>query len=234
MSRRVVGNKAILIIDLISILIGIYGIYATVFTIQLPDFLAGGGHWQFLTNLSLIYSMVVFIIGFFAHLAKSQALFNFKNLIHPVGVALESVVFLVYWPLRLFFFELIASDPNIVKLPIRVDLAIHLMPLASLLIDYLVFMPKWTIKNTTALLILSALTTGYWFLLKRLIDVENGARYPYGFLNTDTEQQRVILFGLIGSIAFIQIVFFRKIYDVIVRTTKKSEIKIDQKLKKKI
>lgn len=234
MLRRVVGNPTIMMIDLVSLLIGFYGIHSNILTVVLPDYLSGGGHWQFLTNLSLVYSLIVFGVGFLAHFFKSQQLYEFKNLIHPIGIALESIVAIVYWPLRIWFLELLVSDPKNLKIPLSTDLAIHLMPIVSLLIDYLVFMPKWTIGNTTAFLICSKLTIAYWFLLKYLIDFENGGTYPYVFLNVDTDQKRVFVFFMVGIIAFGQFLLLRKLYDVVVRATKDTEKKLDRKLKKEL
>ena len=58
MSRRVVGNHVILGINAVSIVAGLYGAWR-IFLIELSDDLKGAGHYQFLTNLSLIYSLVV-------------------------------------------------------------------------------------------------------------------------------------------------------------------------------
>jgi hypothetical protein len=220
-------------IDGISLLIGGYGIYGNILTCVLPPHLAGGGHWQFLTNLSLIYSMVVFGLGFIAHLTKNQRLFAVKNTIHPIGIALESIVALIYWPLRIWFIHLLANDPSLMTIPLSIDLSIHLMPLVSLLIDYLVFMPKWTIRTSTALMICTAFTICYWVLLKYLIDVENGGVYPYAFLNVDTELQRGIVFCMVGLSTFCQFLSLRKLYETIVGVTEDVSAEIDHKLAKK-
>lgn len=221
-----------MVIDLVSLLIGFYGIYTNIVTVELPDHLSDGGHWQFLTNLSLVYSMIVFAIGFLAHFFHNQLLYDIKNLIHPVGIALESIVAIVYWPLRIWFLHLLVKDSKI-RIPLVTDLAIHLMPIVSLLIDYLVFMPKWTITNTTAFFIISQLTVGYWFLLKYLIDHENGGSYPYVFLNVDSDQKRLFVFFIISIIAFGQFLLFKKLYQVVVTATEEFEREIDQELEKK-
>ncbi|ABN67301.2 conserved hypothetical membrane protein [Scheffersomyces stipitis CBS 6054] len=229
-SRRVVGNKVILTIDLVSLVIGLYGMQTNILTIELPDHLAEAGHWQFLTNLSLVYSLFVFLIGFVAHLTKSELLFDFKNNIHPMGLALESIVTMIYWPLRLFFLHLLVGEPSKFKLPLSTDLSIHLMPVVSLLIDYFVFMPRWTIKTTTALGLVLSLTSGYWFLLKNLIDVTKGARYPYAFLDVDSDEKRMVVFAMVALVAFAQFLIMRKLYDVVVVYNEKLDDKIDMEL----
>ncbi|ODV76736.1 uncharacterized protein CANTADRAFT_57329 [Suhomyces tanzawaensis NRRL Y-17324] len=228
---RVVGNKAILAIDVLSLAVGSYGLYENIINAQLPDHLVKAGNWQFLTNLSLVYSLVVFGVGVLAHLFHSPALFQFKNTIHPVGLALESIVAMVYWPLRLFLIELLAKD-GILHIPVHVDLAIHLMPVVSLLIDYLVFMPRWTIKTSTALGLVVFLSSAYYGLLKVLVDVENGAAYPYVFMNVETETERVFVFIVVGGVAFLQFLIFKGLYDWIVGKTEEADEAIDRFAKK--
>lgn len=230
MSRRVVGNKTILIINACSIIIGCYGMYSNIMKTELPAHLAKGGHWQFLTNLSLVYSLVVFVVGFFAHLLKSNYLFHLKNTIHPIGLALETIVAGVYWPLRLFFLHLLLKDPSKFKLALSTDLCIHLMPVVSLLIDYLVFMPKWTIRNETALMLVIFLTTGYWALLKKLVDIESGAQYPYAFLDVGSEEKRALVFAVVGTVAFCQFIFMKRVYEWIVKETINVDEQIDKKM----
>ncbi|CAD1811761.1 uncharacterized protein K4G60_g3380 [Candida parapsilosis] len=231
-SRRKVGNPYITTIDFISIVIGFYG-YHKITTIQLPPHLEDAGHWQFLTNLSLVYSLFVFIVGFIAHITKSQTLFLFKNNLHPIGLALETIVAGVYWPLRLFCLHLLTKDPANFNLPLTTDLCIHLMPVVSLLIDYLIFMPRWTISNNTALGFVVLLTTFYWFLLDNLIDVDNGGSYPYEFLNVEKDGQRIFVFAVVALVAFAQFLFMRRVYDWIVGKTEDASERIDQELDKK-
>lgn len=220
---RTVGNPIIASIDLVSLIIGGYGVYAIV-SLPLPSHLEAAGHWQFLTNLSLLYSLVVFALGFVAHVSRNRTLYHIKNTIHPVGLVLESIVAGVYWPLRLFFLHLLAKDPSKFQLPLRVDLAIHLMPVTSLLVDYLVYMPRWTITTPAALTAVVGLTGAYWFHLKRLVDLETGAEYPYAFLNVENDTQRAVIFGTIGLVSFVQFLVLKKSYDVIVRNETKKNV----------
>lgn len=221
-TMRELGNKYILAIDFVSVCIGTYGIIK-VTNLQLPAHLEAGGPWQFLTNLSLAYSLVVFIVGFLAHLIKCKRLYAVKNYLHPIALALETIVAGIYWPLRLFFLHLLAKDPSKFNLPLRVDLSIHLMPVVSLLIDYLVFMPKWTLSAVGAFFNCFILTTGYWFLLKSLVDFDNGGEYPYVFLNVENERLRMTIFSTVGIVAFVQFLVMRALYDRLLTAAKEEE-----------
>lgn len=214
MSRKV-GNSRILAIDILSLAIGAYGL-KKVLAQELPPHLAVAGHWQFLTNLLLAYSMVVFGVGALAHVSRSERLYRFKNILHPVALALETIVTVVYWPLRLFFLHLLVKDPSQFTLPLAADLLIHLMPVSSLLVDYLLFMPRWTIGVPFAFSFCAVLTTAYWFWLKLVIDFANGGQYPYVFLNVESEQTRVVIFGMVGMTAFVQFLVMRQVYDWII------------------
>ena len=232
MSRRVVGNPVIIAIDVVSVDVGLYGV-VNVLKLELSEDLQNAGHFQFLTNLSLIYTVGVFIIGLVGHLTRSSFLFDLKNNLHPVALALESIVAIVYWPLRLFWLELLTKNPENFSLALSVDLSIHLMPVVSLLIDYLVFMPRWTIRNNTALGLITFLTTAYWFLLKYLVDTENGGRYPYAFMDMESDGLRMVVFGVVGVVAFLQFLFMRSIYDFIVAKTELADREIDRELSRK-
>ena len=105
------------------------------------------------------------------------------------------------------------------------------MPVVSLLIDYLVFMPRWTIKSNTVLLLITALSTGYWCLLKYLVDTENGGRYPYAFMDMEDDGLRALVFVAVGLVAFLQFHFMRNIYDVVVKKAETVDIEIDRKLR---
>jgi hypothetical protein len=214
---RTVGNPQALALDIVSLAIGTFGMSFTAFNIQLPPHLAKAGQWQFLTNLSLAYSLIVFFIGAVAHITKSQLVFKLKNDIHPIALALECVVTIVYWPLRIFWIHLLTKDPASWGLPLQVDLLIHLMPAISLLLDYFLFMPRWTLKKTSAFGICSLLTSFYWFWLHHIIDFENGGDYPYLFLAVERTSDRVAIFSLVGFTGFALYLLLNSVYLLVVR-----------------
>lgn len=216
MPGREVGNSTVIGIYGAALALGAFAISHTFSHIELPPHLIGAGHWQFLTNLSLAFSLVVFAIGLASHLAKSPTLFNLKNSLHPIAFVLESVVTLTYWPLRIFLIKLLVKDPTRKMVPIFVDMCLHLFPVLALSVDYFFFMPRWTITSENAFASCFILTLLYWFYLKQVIDFENGGEYPYMFLNTDTEAQRILIFGMIGLVGFAMFLFSKKVYDIIV------------------
>ncbi|EGV66174.1 hypothetical protein PSN45_003429 [Yamadazyma tenuis] len=210
-NRRTVGNRVILAIDVISTAIGLYGLYE-ISLIELPAPLRGAGKWQFLTNLSLLFSILTFSVGIISHLTRSEAIFQLKNFLHVISFVAEAVVTSVYWPLRLFFLHYLVNDGNI-RIKLTVDLAIHFMPFVSLAIDFFFFMPNFTIKTRSAFLLFISLTSAYWFWLNSIIDLERGGIFPYAFLNIGNNLTRLIIFWVIGFSAFLQFLLMRFLYN---------------------
>ncbi|OVF10548.1 hypothetical protein A9F13_02g03773 [Clavispora lusitaniae] len=216
MPRRTVGNPLSASIYIGAFALGCYPLNYLVNNVILPPHLAGGGHWQFLTNLSLLFSLMVFAVGFVGHLSKSAALYNLKNSLHPIALVLECVVTSVYWPLRIFLLHHLVKDPSREMIPLSIDLCLHLVPVVALMVDYIFFMPRWTITPSNAFCACIVLTSLYWFFLKSVIDFENGGEYPYMFLNVETDLVRALIFAAVGLVGFVSFLFFRTVYDVIV------------------
>lgn len=213
---RTVGNKVVIYLNACALATSAYAFWWTFTKLTLPLHLAGGGHWQFLTNLSLLFADIVFALGIAAHLLRLPVLFQLRNSFHPVALTLEMVVTAVYWPLRLFFILKLTKLPREKYVPLVVDMFLHLVPVVALLVDYIFFMPPYEVTTEAAFGFCILLTTLYWFLLKVLIDFEQGGEYPYMFLNVDTELQRVGIFGIVGLIGFAMFVIVRRIHNVFV------------------
>lgn len=217
---RTVGNPLVIAINAVSLALGSYALYYLSVIVVLPPHLAGAGQWQFLTNLSLLYTLFVFLVGLVAHVTKSPALFRLKNNLHPIALALESVVTLVYWPLRLMFVHILVKDPTAKFIPIFIDLCLHAMPAAALLVDFFVFMPKWTLSPQKSFAACVVISLVYWVWLKYLIDFQNGGEYPYMFLNFGGDATRLLIFVAVGLLGWVSFMVLRMLYDLVVAAEK--------------
>lgn len=213
---RTHGNKKVFLINAIATGLGGYAIWFSLYKVELPPHLAGAGQWQFLTQLSLAASLVVFAIGLAAHGLHSPALFLLKNALHPIAMILETVVTTIYWPLRLFLVHKLVKDPTRKHLPLSIDFCMHLVPFVALFVDYIFFMPKWTISSYSAFVICGALCGSYYLWLRRLVDVANGGEYPYEFLNVPDELTRIMIFGAVALLAFAFFLSLRALYTIVV------------------
>lgn len=212
---RTAGDGVAGALSLVAFAIGAWGLWRNI-GFKLPVPLADAGPWQFLTNISLAYSLVVFAAGFLAHFSGSSRLFNLKNDLHPIALTMEMIVASVYWPLRLFFLHLLANDVTTFEFPLHVDLAVHLLPVVALAVDYVAFMPPWTITTQTALFGCATITVAYWFQLARLVDVTSGAVYPYQFMNVESDGVRAGIFVVVGLVGFLMFLVVREIHGWVV------------------
>lgn len=223
MSHRIPGNKVSLILAVISALTVSYGLYIVHFVRvhNLPEQLQKAGAGQFLTNLSAHLTVHYYFLSIVAHLTKNETLYHFKNnYFLTVVLSLEFIVTIVYWSLKLFFVHLILMKNTV---PFAVDFCLHLAPFATLLIDYLLFLPQFQISYAAAIGLCGVLASAYWAWLDFLIDPALGQLYPYPFLNVETKK-RVGIFVFIASLAFVGFVVIRKVYDVVVPEKVKQDV----------
>ncbi|OWB80657.1 hypothetical protein B5S32_g4947 [[Candida] boidinii] len=202
------GNVYSGILSLVSFGIGTNALL-TLLAYVLPPQLATAGHFQFLTNLSLLLSIVFWFLNVINHIVKNNYLEQIKLITLWVSTTLETIVFLVYWPLRLFAPGLIIAGEFI---PLWVDLSIHFVPCVSLTIEYYCFSKPCTLSFSTLSSICYTLTTVYWIWLHSKMDETSS--FPYPFLAVKTNI-RVIIFFVIGSTALSCILLNKFIYSKI-------------------
>lgn len=195
MAKRGVGNTSALVLNVVTLAVGVWAV-RYMLTLVLPELLEAGGHAQFLTNILLVVLMVVWLLGIVAHVSQNQRVFELKNHLHAIALTMESVVSGVYWPLRLFFLHQILERG--VAPPVDLDLAIHLMPVVLLVAEYWLLMPEWTLGDFEALGLCVGMLVLYWVWLERVLQL---LRYPYPFLNVPA-QQRFVTYVMVCMYAY--------------------------------
>ncbi|SMN21047.1 similar to Saccharomyces cerevisiae YHR140W Putative integral membrane protein of unknown function [Maudiozyma saulgeensis] len=210
-----------LLLNVLSLAVGCWGLsHAT--TLVLPPSLRDAGHKQFLTNISVVATLISNVCNisnyFIQRINLNINLLKFSNFISrhivlPIALVLETVVPLVYWPLRLFAMKLIMQGVSSGKspIPISVDLAIHFFPCVFLLCDHYLSGTgkKFIISNRKAWFLVTALGSGYYKYLALLIDPSIGQKYPYPFLDV-AEPYKSIIFVCITSLAWSFYVSYQK------------------------
>ncbi|SCU80063.1 LAMI_0B00672g1_1 [Lachancea mirantina] len=188
--------------------------------VQLPASLAQAGHKQFLTNLSVAATLCNNICYFIAFLPPKRITsprlrYVARQLTLPVALVLETVVAVIYWPLRLFFLPLImhgVKDGSRMPLSLKVDCALHLYPALYLAADYFfASLEPFQITKLAAWLIITALGFGYKRYLEILIDTDAGDVYPYPFLDV-AEPYRSGIFVIVTAAAWSIFCVYRKIH----------------------
>lgn len=166
--------------------------------IQLPPFLAKGGHYQFLTNIALSISYGYFIVNAIYHLLRVAWLEKPKQYLSALCLSLNTVVTTVYWGLKLTLTHLILTEGE-ARIPLYLDVLIHIFPLAFVATDYLLFMDRWPISYMEAYSIIASCACMYWFWLGYVLEGQEA--YPYPFLNVETTH-RIVIFFLVSLVAF--------------------------------
>lgn len=213
-SRPVKPTYGSLAINIMCLMISSWGLYWAT-QLVLPASLKQAGHKQFLTNISVIATQinnVTNIINWFIQRSSTnnvlltQSDFIARHITLPIALVLETVVPIVYWPLRLFAMNLIMQaipEDAPSPIPISVDLAIHLFPNIFLVSDHYLSGSglKFKLSNTKAWVIVTALGMAYYKWLSLLIDPKKGQTYPYPFLDVE-EPLKSIIFVVVTSFSW--------------------------------
>ncbi|KAG7695445.1 hypothetical protein KL930_003442 [Ogataea haglerorum] len=199
-----IGSKLSLTLSYVVITLGSRTVHQLL-ALELPPELQEGGHSQFLTNLALYVTIFYFSLNAVYQLFEIRKLAYARQFVNAMAISLEFIVTYVYWGLRLVNKDLIMKGPGI---PLSIDLTIHALPFASLVIDYFCFMDPWTISKKEALVTTSLMAAAYWWHLKRLISAEG--HYPYPFLDVD-DWLRAVIFAVVSLLAFAAFCLFKQL-----------------------
>lgn len=184
----------------------------------LPEQLAEAGHWQFLTNLSLVLTAVAQSSNYLTILTDVDVFRKLNVALNAAALVAETLVSSIYWTLKLFFMPLIIPEnvPKQMHIPLHLDLAIHLFPVMFLSADY--YFNRTDSFGLPPLLVLALVITlsgGYWCVLEAL--VKPPAHYPYPFLNADFDV-RLKIFSVVAILGFV----FYQVYEYFHAVVKKA------------
>ncbi|KAK0451875.1 FAR-17a/AIG1-like protein [Armillaria borealis] len=178
-----------------------------------------GGHYQFLTILGLVASLCTMGVALLVDLFPSiPALRSLKRAMLMVCMPVEAVVVSVYWTLLLLFPSLILQKyvPSestsshdalpLARIPLPLDLAMHVVPGLSLVLDFLVFEKKYS-QELVKLAVPVVLTCGgmYSSWAERNAKLNDGI-FPYPFLTENPFETRL---GIYVGACVIGYIYFR-------------------------
>lgn len=163
------------------------GLYKSL-TTKLPPHLIKSGQFQFITNCSLLLTVVNIVWTLLGH-----------NLIWLYNLTsnLEFNVIVSYWTMALLFPLMVAEDD--VDRSLFMDLQVHALPFIYLSIDY---------QQKMSFIASTILTFGFVFVYWSYIEWECGKHitdgvsgYPYPFLKGKSQWQRFLCISVFGIIA---------------------------------
>ncbi|CAH00506.1 uncharacterized protein KLLA0_D07788g [Kluyveromyces lactis] len=188
-------NGYVLLLSLACVFTTTYGLIQCT-QIKLPSNLATAGHKQFLTNISAVVTIVNGALNTVNQLLGNKGTLHFwsREFTFPIATCLETIVCVIYWPLRIFFIPLImhgVQDSSRSPLPMHVDIAIHLLPIIYLCLDYFFLKEApFQIAGWKVFLSLPLLGLTYRIYLDSIIGPSGS--YPYPFLDVPEPYKSVI------------------------------------------
>lgn len=199
-----VGQAAYLLFSVAGLSVAFVGIYFVTHR-PLPEKVAAGGPWQFLTNLSLALTAVSISTNIVASVVPNKVTRFASAVLAAAALVAETLVALIYWTLKLLFLELIVHEGIAKKdfIPLWLDFTIHLFPITFLSIDYYVMRRVgFGLPLALVLALVPALAVAYWCVVETL--VKPPAHYPYPFLNVEREERLKIF----AAVAMSGVVFY--------------------------
>ncbi|EPQ58200.1 hypothetical protein GLOTRDRAFT_110070 [Gloeophyllum trabeum ATCC 11539] len=167
-----------------------------------------GGHMQFLTIQGLMIAWLTMIISLVLDLFPSLTpLRRIKRVLFMIALPVSVVVTTIYWSLILFMPHMIlqanpgttpptssTEAPQLMRIPLKMDLALHAAPGVSLLADFMFFERKY--DQQTALYaapVLAALSGALYGTWVEYLAKFNGS-FPYPFLTENPFEIRVAIY----------------------------------------
>lgn len=179
------------LISILSLVICCYGLYQC-FQHELPPHLIKGGHFQFLTNISLSLTILYILQSILT--PTSPYLRTQYNIVSN----LEFTVTVCYWTLQ-FILPHFLNPKSQVHRDWSIDLAIHFWPYLYLL----VFDSQDRIRAKKSWSLTAAVIVVYWCYIERIVSVNNDGitAFAYPFLNNKTLTERFLWMLLIWFIS---------------------------------
>nr|GAT47211.1 MFS general substrate transporter [Mycena chlorophos] len=176
-----------------------------------------GGHMQYLTIQGLAIAWLTMTIATVDDVLSIPTLRALKRGLFIIAMPLATVVSSIYWTLLLAAPQLILqampTDSQVLMvIPLHVDLCLHAVPAASLLLDFLLFERRY---NRTAMVwvaptVVLGFTVGYGWWVEHCAK-QNGA-FPYPFLTLNPLDIRLRIYLGAGLAAYLMLTLLNALH----------------------
>ena len=201
----------------------------SLFTYPMPIDITFAWHFQYLTTLGLSVSTLVFLfaasVDLWSFVAAEEdgnlrRLRSAKGALSCVAAPGEILITSLYFGLQAISTDLVV--PQWARLPLLLDLNLHLTPTLFQLVDFIYFSPRWTISGWQALGLGVTLAGLYWVWTEKCREMNGFYAYPIfegsGFLG------RIGLFGMSALLIACNTVILNWLQGF-VRNAQKSQVK---------
>ncbi|KAF9780720.1 FAR-17a/AIG1-like protein [Thelephora terrestris] len=151
-----------------------------------------GQHSQFLTIQGLVVAWLTMVASLMVDIFPSNiTLTGAKRWLLMISMPLEVTVSSIYWSLIILFPHLImpaipesSAAAAFLKLPLKVDLALHALPGIALAFDFFFFEKRYTKFQAARVAPLTAVLFGVWYVSWVEYCASHNERFPYPFLDS--------------------------------------------------
>lgn len=184
----------------------------------LPPQLQEAGHYQFLTDLALIVTVLSIVSNYLIMIPEIGEDFftvQLTAILNATALVFESLISSIYWTLRAIDPTLLFPDneEERIILTTALDLTIHLFPVLFLSSEFFLNRStRFPLKYQTVIAAISFFLIVYWVILESV--VKDPYPYPYEFLNVDPIT-RAFVFVFIASLGFTYYLAFEFFHSVI-------------------
>ncbi|GJE95192.1 FAR-17a/AIG1-like protein [Phanerochaete sordida] len=180
-----------------------------------------GGHFQFLTIQGLVVAWVTMVLSLSADLFPSvEVIRKAKRAVFMIAMPLATVISTIYWGLLLFMPHLILrapekgewqpqvpSDdvPDLLRVPIKLDLALHAVPGTALILDFFLFEVKYAKHTARYGGAIVAAIASFWYSCWVEYCASYNGTFPYPFLTFNPLSIRIAIYA--GASTFAYLIF---------------------------
>ncbi|KDQ60734.1 hypothetical protein JAAARDRAFT_125221 [Jaapia argillacea MUCL 33604] len=165
-----------------------------------------GGHMQFLTIQGLVVAWLTMVFSLaadlFPHIRAARII---KRALFMIAMPLSVVVTSIYWSLLFFAPHLLLQGepgepsssskvPEVIRLPLQMDLALHAVPAVSLLVDFFLFEHRYARTEAQYGASLVAAISGLWYAAWVEYCAAHNGSFPYPFLTDNPFPIRVAIY----------------------------------------
>ncbi|OCK83550.1 hypothetical protein K432DRAFT_379409 [Lepidopterella palustris CBS 459.81] len=160
-----------------------------------------GGHFQFLTNISLALSTLVSILGALVDLTRSRSAQALKSRVLFLITPIEALITLSYWSVYLYDVSLIVDSRMGPLISLYKDIGFHLLPFIFLLIDLLYFSPRYFLPPLPSFAVFAGFLSLYRGVWLEICVARNGW-VPYPVLAELSAGREFTLWGVCAALAW--------------------------------
>jgi len=186
-----------------------------------------GGHFQFLTIQGLAISWVTMVISLLCDLFPSVKFFRrAKRAFLMISLPLNVVIATIYWSLLAFFPHLIlqrseigVSEPSsshhaLIRLPLHIDMSLHLSPVFFIVADFFVLEAKYSYWEASRWAPVVTALFGCWYGSWVEVCAAANGHFPYPFLEVHFPL-RVLIYVTVSAVGYAAFRFINSFHTII-------------------